>query len=457
MTDTAKEDIRTRWAPHELEKVAFRMVQLQAATPGLGDLEAVRQAQMVLDRQRVINQWQNAKRLDPILARMRAELAAGTLDLNAGAEPTTNTTASTVPAAAPAPTAPIAPVERLVPVATAPMVLPLEPSAPIAPIAAISDAVMPVDEPRHQAQPENEARIDGVHSSDDEPLGADAAQEDPSAAMVLPVVVVTTPINALTTEDKAAGDVPAGKGVSFDDEDDIAIDFYADGTDVSGKAASEIPPVNASPPVSVIRFVDDEPEGETPESIPESIPPSLASPAVREPVNVSEPEFVVEPVDVKAVVGNSLPTAGDIQLALVNALTALVPADALDNVLRSLAIEGPLESLSEALEKAISDERAGVLDQEPEADATDTKIFVAGFAGSEQKSIESALSRYDVRVWTPSKGPQAFESMAKACTIAVISEAMGDDVDEMLRSLKIKIVTHQGSTSRLAERIAEMA
>ena len=370
MTDTAKEDVRTRWAPHELEKVALRMVELQSANPALGDLEAVRQAQMVLDRQRVINQWQNAKRLDPILSRLRAEFAEGTLKFEDVSE-ASEAQARTLPV-----------VESL-----APALVP-------APDLVVPSSNVPEDDASNAAEvfSENEG-------------------SSPSAP---PAVAVSTQIDSLSIECGAVITEPmtaVAKHGAFDDED-IAIDFYANGK--FGVPASE----------SVSALVS---------------------------------ESVVDPAAVKFVIGNSLPAAGDIQLALVSALGALVPAMALDKVLRSLSIEGQLDGFSRTLEKAFADEQAGVLDHEPQAEVTDAKIFVAGFSGNEQKSIENALALYDLLVWTPSKGAQAFEKMAKDCTIAVISEAMGDDVDEMLRSLKIKIVTHQGSTSRLAERIAEMA
>ena len=432
MTDTtAKEDVRTRWASQELEQVAQRMVEIQLARPGLNDLEAVRLAQFVLARQRVIKQWQNVKRLDPILVNLRASVADGTFVDRSRA------------GAAPQPPA----AEVVLATSSAPaleeasaLALPLDHVADIVPIAEITDGVLLVDEPQRQAQDEVQAkpRVDEIN--------ADEPQNAIESTLALPVVVFPNVVDTVVATqvdpvyspvipaivDQANG--PAGQG-AFLEDDEISIDLYGDGTDVLGKPAIEF------------SFVDEQPANDEPESISEYIPTSLPSPAV--------PEFA--PVVEKTLeVVNSLPTVTDVHVALVTALSALVAPEALDKVLRSLAIEGPLESLAAAFEKAFADERAGTLDQRAEHDATDTKIFVAGFAGKEQKSIENALCRYDLRVWTPSKGPQAFESMAKICTIAVISEGMGDEVDEMLRSLKIKIVTHQGSTSRLAERITEM-
>lgn len=416
MTDTAKEEIRTRWAPHELEMVALRMVELQAANPALGDLEAVRQAQMVLERQRVINQWQNAKRLDPILARLRAELAAGTLKFDGAPDPV-----------------PVAPIIVCETVAV------IEKPAPawseLSTIAAQGES-MALTPPTVSEGTANETPNAAVNTGQ---------AEESAATLALPAVVMMTPLETCAIESKTDivenASMNEGEGTGFDDED-IEIDLYVNDNRVPASSAFE-------PPHDI---VDD------PEPIAQTASTSLQFFAREsEHVSVSEPELVVA---VKAVAGHSLPTADGIQRSFILALSAMVPTQAVDIVLRSLAIEGPLQSLSFALEKAFADERAGVLDQEPGQGAdvpTDTKIFVAGFAGNEQKSIENALSRYDVRVWTPSKGPQAFESMAKACTIAVISEAMGDDVDELLRSLKIRVVQHQGSTSRLAERIAEMA
>lgn len=86
------QDVRTRWNPEELKKVAAQMVVLQTANPKLGDLDAVREAQSVLkeDRQREIKQWTAVKRLDPFLAQFRAEppqAPAGASALNEASNP----------------------------------------------------------------------------------------------------------------------------------------------------------------------------------------------------------------------------------------------------------------------------------------------------------------------------------------------------------------------------------
>lgn len=88
------QDVRTRWNPEELKKVAAQMVVLQTANPKLSDLEAVREAQSVLttERQREIKQWTAVKRLDPYLVQYRAEppqAPAGASALNEASSPGT--------------------------------------------------------------------------------------------------------------------------------------------------------------------------------------------------------------------------------------------------------------------------------------------------------------------------------------------------------------------------------
>lgn len=394
--EDVKEEVRTRWSSDELEKIGLRMVELQAANPSLGDLEAVRLAQMVLERQRVINQWQNAKRLDPILARLRGELALGTLNFNGTAEAVPSPFIADQLSPALADSFTVAVIANLDESATSTGF-----TAPTVPTASVADK--PTDE-----------SLDSIvapglgHESMATPVALDA-----------PVALTVVLVNASAQPSESTGltgeESNAANGVSSEIQQDII----------------EAPP--AAPPAVIAELVST--------SLPDCADPLKA-------------------VDTKVVIEQSLPTAGDIHLTLVAALGALVAPDMLSNVLRSLKIEEPLKSLSHALEKAFANDRAGVLSQELDAVvAADTKIFVAGFSDNEKKLIETALGCYDLRLWKPSQGPQAFKSMAKACTIAVISEAMsdeGDDVNELLRSLNIRIVQHQGSTSRLAERIAEM-
>lgn len=84
------------------------------------------------------------------------------------------------------------------------------------------------------------------------------------------------------------------------------------------------------------------------------------------------------------------------------------------------------------------------------------RVLLAGFPTPQVKSLEDVLRRsFDVRVWRPGQGPQLFETLAGMCSVAVIPEASGEDVDEALRRFQLQILRHEGSAERLAERLEE--
>jgi hypothetical protein len=84
------------------------------------------------------------------------------------------------------------------------------------------------------------------------------------------------------------------------------------------------------------------------------------------------------------------------------------------------------------------------------------RVLLAGFGAPQAKSLEEALERFEVRVWKPGQGQQLFETLASICSVAVIPESTSDDVDESLKAFSLKVLRHEGSPSRLAERIEEV-
>lgn len=448
MTDTAaKEDVRTRWGPDELKAVAQQMVVLQRKDPKLGDLEAVRLAQSVIDktRQREIKQWQNVKRLDPLLAVFRA---------------------------APSPDVMLSP-ECPAPSIESPA-LALDNVPVPAPETSVVEAAQP------DAVPSAENRL--FHAND-APAPSKAFENGNKDSAVFSEFVPTpepsTEIGAAPAPSKAFED---------DDKDDIAFYGFGPDTDVEvdmaafenprsleNAGANQVAPFAFDDRASASVIDLDNNETDAPsisaadafehEEVAPGLAPVVDFEDVIEPVaevaapaDKKETALALPSAHGQTKASPALPTVDGIRTALTLALGALASTQSIENVLANVDVDTALDALSQALGKAFSDEHDGVLGQDGgEGLDPDAKIFVAGFAGNEQKAIENALSRFDVRVWKPSQGVQMFESMAKACTVAVIPESMGEEVDDMLRSLKIKVLHHEGSTSRLAERIAEMA
>ena len=94
----------------------------------------------------------------------------------------------------------------------------------------------------------------------------------------------------------------------------------------------------------------------------------------------------------------------------------------------------------------------------PASARTDLRVLLAGFAAPQAKGLEDTLRQaFEVRVWKPGQSQQLFEALAGICAVAVIPEAVGDEFDESLKGFSLKVLRHEGSPSRLLERVEEMA
>lgn len=93
----------------------------------------------------------------------------------------------------------------------------------------------------------------------------------------------------------------------------------------------------------------------------------------------------------------------------------------------------------------------------PVAFGGQTRVLVAGFGSNDVRAMESVLGEaFELRSWLPRQGPQMFDTLAKVCSVAIVPEESGDDVDEALKQYKLRVIRHEGNPSRLPERLSSL-
>lgn len=87
---------------------------------------------------------------------------------------------------------------------------------------------------------------------------------------------------------------------------------------------------------------------------------------------------------------------------------------------------------------------------------TQGRVLVAGFPDSQAKAMVSAMEgAFEVRVWKAHQTPQMLAASARICTLAIVPEDAPDDFQEHLAGLGLKVLRHEGSVGRLAERVSD--
>lgn len=129
--------------------------------------------------------------------------------------------------------------------------------------------------------------------------------------------------------------------------------------------------------------------------------------------------------------------------------------------LQSSVVESALVKLfARTLSKALAQASAGQLHPasapSPRPSAAQ-RVLLAGFPEAQQKALAQALgTRFDVRTWKPSSGPQLLETLVRMCGTVVFPEDADDEAEASLRDRNVRVIRHAGNASRLIERIEEL-
>lgn len=200
----------------------------------------------------------------------------------------------------------------------------------------------------------------------------------------------------------------------------------------------------------------------SPPPLPAAVPSSAPAPSAEAAAASESLSEAPAPADAGPSTGDSAPAS--LAQAAVAALQPLT-ADPLQLeaawlvALQSPAVEACLvdlfgRAMSKAFAQLNADKPASV--QEPAAPAVEGRVLLAGFPASVVKPLEDALSGLcEVRVWKPGQSQQLFETTARICRLAVIPEGMGDEAEDFLRSLSLKVLRHEGGAGRLVEKVQE--
>jgi hypothetical protein len=139
-----------------------------------------------------------------------------------------------------------------------------------------------------------------------------------------------------------------------------------------------------------------------------------------------------------------------IEAALVAALQSPVVEEAL--------VELFARTMSKALLRASAGGDGRAAPAHPLRQPSAPRVLLAGFPEPQQKALADALSAsFEVRSWKPANGPQLFQTLVKLCKIVVFPEDADEEVDAGLKDMDVRVIRHAGNTSRLIERIEELA
>jgi hypothetical protein len=163
--------------------------------------------------------------------------------------------------------------------------------------------------------------------------------------------------------------------------------------------------------------------------------------------------------------GTAAPGKRDEPVPAAAAVTVdpLVIEAALVAALQSPAVEEALvelfaRTMSKALLRASAGGDGRAAPAHPPRQPSAPRVLLAGFPEPQQKALVEALSAsFEVRSWKPANGPQLFQTLAKLCKIVVFPEDADEEVDAGLKDMDVRVIRHAGNTSRLIERIEELA
>lgn len=209
------------------------------------------------------------------------------------------------------------------------------------------------------------------------------------------------------------------------------------------EAPAELKVANDMPQVTEVR--------EAPgASVTVGAPAEDPAPPAKEPDSGVRKRVAVAPQDPKPLA--DMPAVGTPlldPLMVEAALLAALQSPAVSQALVGLFSRTMSEAFSRLSERGAPEAVAA-----SDAPTRDARVLLAGFSTPETGVLEENLrSRYDVRTWRPTQGPQLFETLVKLCRIAVLPKETDDEVDAALKARGVVVLRHEGAATKLLERL----
>lgn len=145
--------------------------------------------------------------------------------------------------------------------------------------------------------------------------------------------------------------------------------------------------------------------------------------------------------------------------------SAAASADAFEAALLE-ALDRPAvrARLAELVQQALGDavdgaaQRAGST-AEPGMAGTGTqaRVLVVGLPPEHGRTLAAQVpGGVELRMARPGDGHERLRALARGCTAVVVDEAVTAELEEFLSTLRLPTLHHEGSTRRLAQRLAEL-
>lgn len=145
---------------------------------------------------------------------------------------------------------------------------------------------------------------------------------------------------------------------------------------------------------------------------------------------------------------------------------ATVSADALEAALLE-ALDRPAvrdrlarlvqQALADAVDHAAQQRGAGAAGPGVAGAGGQARVLVVGLPPEQGRTLAAQVpGGVELRLARPGDGHERLRALARGCTAVVVDEAVAAELDEFLSTLSLPTLHHEGSTRRLAQRLAEL-